>query len=146
MGISYLTLQRRTQNVKTHNRTIQKKIKKMSNTDPTKKPGVNSCWQRVSSSCCDTHIQSCPVKILVMIEERIICKTIHSQLLLKIKATVKFSFKLTLTVARKTGFDESWQRFQIYMMLMLVIKVITCWMVKVFLTFGKLFIKTTHTV
>jgi hypothetical protein len=31
-----------TQNVDTHNRTTQK-TKKMSNTDPTNKPGVNSC-------------------------------------------------------------------------------------------------------
>ena len=31
-----------TQNVKTHNRTTQK-TKNMSNTDPIKKPGVNSC-------------------------------------------------------------------------------------------------------
>ena len=38
---SHRTSQHRTQNVKTHNRTTEKS-KKMSNTDPTKKPGQNS--------------------------------------------------------------------------------------------------------
>jgi hypothetical protein len=36
------TSQHGTQNVKTHNRTTQQKTKNMSNTDPTKKWGVNS--------------------------------------------------------------------------------------------------------
>ena len=36
----YWKSQHRTQNVTTHNRTAQK-TKNMSNTDPTKKPGVN---------------------------------------------------------------------------------------------------------
>ena len=42
MWKSERTSQHRTQNVKTHNRTTQIS-KKMSNTDPTKKPGVNLC-------------------------------------------------------------------------------------------------------
>ena len=43
MRKSQQTLQHGTQNVKTHNRTTQKKhTKKMRNTDPTKQNGVNS--------------------------------------------------------------------------------------------------------
>ena len=42
------TSQQGTRNVKTHNRTTQKKTKKVSNTDPTKKPGANSCILNIS--------------------------------------------------------------------------------------------------
>jgi hypothetical protein len=35
------------------------------------------------------------------------CKVIHSNVLLKIIITIKFSFNLTPTVDRKTGIDES---------------------------------------
>ena len=37
------------------------------------------------------------------------------------KITVKFSFSLILTVARKMGFDDSDQKFEVHMTLMIVI-------------------------
>ena len=64
MWTSVRTSQHRTQNIKTHNRTTQT-TKKMSNTDPTK-----TVRGELVRSPCYSPIQSSPVKVLAVIEER----------------------------------------------------------------------------